>query len=886
MAENHGVTAVIYAIAETNPIPTVQSVLEQSVPVDDLLVIGNLSTTDQDALSKLASNISTKKIDTDFVRAVNLAGDAIREDASRWMWVLDSNTLASPDALAQLLASASKSPSMAVVAPKIMEHGARGNILSFGVSMNNLGKTVELSEGAVDQGQLDSRAEALAAKIPGTLIEVAHFQGLNGFNEKLGADTGLDFGIRTYLSGYRVGLSPAAKVSKTKTEQTNFATRRAAQLRRRFAYAPPWALPFQYLAVIPLMVIRILELLISKKPALIPGEVTGTFAAMVKPAISYSRSLVLKATRGGTWNNVASLRVAAEHERSIHPDSPERVGFLTGGGIMVMLLAAAFGLVMFAPMIGGSWLDGGAIARMSDAPEVLARLGTPWHQFGIDLSPAEPFHYLLAVLSMFWLPNASIAVLWVMILAIPAAAFVAWFAGRTFTGAQIPLGAFALLWAVAPTFLTALNAGRLGAAVSHILLPLLLAQLYKANRSWTASGLSALLLFFVSAGTPALGAVLLVVWLVVLIVRIKSFGYNFWIPIPTLVAFLPIFFALSASGDLRLLLQDTGRPLTYTPAPAWQIGLGFPEADLGGLSTIAIPGAITVFITIAVALLSIPLLWGVILGMLRGEGVMLFFALSLAFIGFILAVLLPRISFGVFSNEAISIWNGSMVSLYWFGLLVVFLIGVERLAFVPVFSVFSGIVVSGGLLLAPILGTSLIKPDGTQIPAVVAADALSNPETLTLELSTTKEGAVGVGILQGDGARLDEYSVTLQANLELTSVDPQLVADLVSGSEAAAKQLYDQGFRWVLLLTPKEIQTDEQSTRHNATASALDSNPTVARIGNLDLGRLWQLGSDAAPLSTDEVTASGEADYSWAIWLTITLAIAAVIATPVRGRID
>ncbi|RII85418.1 hypothetical protein DZF98_17570, partial [Clavibacter californiensis] len=59
--------------------------------------------------------------------------------------------------------------------------------------------------------------------------------------------------------------------------------RRQAQLHRRLSYAPPAAVPFHWLSLVPLAILRALLQMLRKRPTAAPGEIGAAVRVAVAP---------------------------------------------------------------------------------------------------------------------------------------------------------------------------------------------------------------------------------------------------------------------------------------------------------------------------------------------------------------------------------------------------------------------------------------------------------------------------------------------------------------------------------------------------------------------------------------------------------------------------
>src|SRR5690606_2992909 len=101
------------------------------------------------------------------------------------------DTAPHPQALAQLAGALERSPSAAVAAPKLVNADNERELVSLGVTMTSLGRSVELAAGELDQGQHDRGDDALGADIRGILIRGEARERLKPDTALAGSDEGL-----------------------------------------------------------------------------------------------------------------------------------------------------------------------------------------------------------------------------------------------------------------------------------------------------------------------------------------------------------------------------------------------------------------------------------------------------------------------------------------------------------------------------------------------------------------------------------------------------------------------------------------------------------------------------------------------------------------------
>ena len=294
---------------------------------------------------------------TSFADAVELARPRILEGSA--VWLLAHDTAPHERALERLVGTLERSPSAAIVAPKLVHTDNEREIVSLGVSMTTLGRAVELAAGELDQGQHDGSDDALGADIRGMLIRGEVRDALRPDPALAGADLGLDLGVRARLGGGRVVLAPSARVSvspdgpaalPTARGRRAFATR-LAQLHRRLAYAPAIAVPLHWLSLLPLALWRSMTDLIGKRPEAVAPEWAAAVTAMFRfGAIARSRARI-RSFRTSSWSSIAPLRVSSSDLRRRLDDghgseggSASELRFFSGGGAWAVLAALVVSL--------------------------------------------------------------------------------------------------------------------------------------------------------------------------------------------------------------------------------------------------------------------------------------------------------------------------------------------------------------------------------------------------------------------------------------------------------------------------------------------------------------------------------------------------------------
>ena len=808
------------------------------------------------------------------------------ESDHEMLWLLAQDSAPEPGALAALLGELEIAPSVAVAAPKVMDWHSGDYIHQFGESITPLGATVTLVESELDQGQHDGMSDVLAVSAGGMLVRHTVWDQLGGFDPALPVvDDSLDFCIRVRMAGYRVSVVASARVasagdgiagpngsSRGRLRRKRFRAERAAQLHRRLVYAPGWAVPFHWLSLVPLALLRSVGQLLRKEPGAILGEFGAAFAAAFHGLRVRAARQRFAATKKLGWASIATLRVPSVEVRRRHAlkreasltglrgDRPE-IRFFAAGGAWTVLAAFVAGIAVLAPLLGARTLAGGGLLPLSGTPaELWTNVDYGWRDIGLGfVGAADPFAAVLAVLGSltFWAPSFALVALY--FLALPLAAFGAWMAATRLTGRGSLRAIAAVLWMFAPTFLSALAAGRPAAILVHLLLPWLFFAGFAAARSWSASASAALLFAAIIACAPSLAPALLVGWLICVVASGRQVMRFIGIPLPALALAAPLIWDQGLRGTWLALLADPGVPVPGQAVSAWQLLLGFPSGEFGGwtpiLDSLAMQGvSADLLVPILLAPLALVSLVALFLPGARAAS----FALLTALLGLGTAVAASHIFLSSVGAQPVGIWPGAGLSLCWLGVVgavVLALRGMRRFAVAPgVSATIALLIVVAPLSAALPLGTSVVREgtDRTQ-PAFVSAEARSKPRVGTLQIVPQPDGGILATVVRGAGATLDNQSTLASTDTTLSAKDTKLSAlagNLASRSGLdASAGLAEFGIRFVLLRpaavtltgpgTAAPVSPEAQQTT-SRTTTALDGNAALTPVGDTTFGRLWR----------------------------------------------
>ncbi len=865
-----------------------------------------------------------------FARAVSLASGRVAPDAH--LWLLAQDTVPEPTALERLDAVLELGPSVALAAPKLVRADDPSIIASLGVSMSRGGETVELAEGQFDQGQHDAREDVLGSDVRGVLLRAERRGDLLPDPALGGADEGLDMGVRARLAGHRVSLASTARIvvgsdavaglpdPRRAADRRRIAyVSRLAQLHRRLTYAPAAVVPLHILSFLPIAIWRALGHLLAKLPGRVPPEWAATFMAAFRwPSIARSRAR-LSGLRGEWWR-VDPLRVtSAERREILQADAgptavvrPE-LRFFSGGGAWTVLAALLAGVIAFPQLLGWTVLGGGGLEPLrSSVPALWGDAVYGLRGYGLDPAmPADPFSAVIAVLGSISAARPSTALVLLWVLALPLATLGGWFAMTRFTeraGLRI-LGA--VLFALAPAFLTALIDPRPTAVIAHVALGWLLYTGVAAHRSWGSAGAASILLLVVAACSPALGAVLAATAVVALVLaavrgRLTRALRLLWTLVPSAAFFFPLVWRQLQQGSPLALLADPGRPYQGARASDDAVGrlwtlAGFPAGDGSGvlafLADVGIPASVVQalapwigLLMLATAFLALLSLAAVFVPRWRaGIGLVLFAAAATT-----AALIVSRISVSVAGGDAVAVWPGVLSSAAWLALVAAAMLTLDgarlprpAVALAGALAVVFVAVSAVPALTANMRGDSAVRngPAST-LPALVAADLDEGGHGATLVLSVRDDGTVAERVVWGSSDSLGAHATAQHTRTAPTAADRRLaaeIADLMTPQAGGRADLAADGIGFVLV-TPAPRATGAGSALRAQAVAALDQNPDYQAVGETGKGALYRVAGTVAPRRELSAAESSVRAFTAALALA-AVAIAVLLAVPTRTSV-
>lgn len=845
------------------------------------------------------------------------------DEPNDWYWLLTADNVAEPDALAALLDTAERNPSLEATGPKLVRADDPALIAELGETMTASGQRVLLNAGELDQGQIEDVSDVLAVAAGGMLVRRETWDRLGGFDPGLPAvDDALDFCVRIRLSDGRVVAAPQASVETAAerapgTQQLNPRTSplvryrldRTAYLHRRLAWSSPLGFVLHWLALLPAALGRAVLHLLRKQPDRILPDFRAALTVLVGATGAASARRRAAATRRHPLASLDRLRLSSsewrrrqaldrDEHRAALQQARDRFDFITGGGGWVLLLGLLASAVLLFPLLRTGTITGGALLPLSRSiADLWANTGYGPRNPGGAIGVADPFQFILAVLGSltFWHPSLSVVIVW--FLAIPAAMVGMWFLIARLTTRAWVRAWGALAWGIAPMLFGALADGRLQGVLVHVLLPWLLFTGFAASRSWAQAALASLLAAVIAAASPMLLPALILVWIIAMVRSGRGWIRHAFLPVPTLALFLPLVVAQLNRGRPLAILADPGLPAPHEPVHGWHAALGFPDAAFGGwpqlLETIG-QGAMSTPLVLAALLAPLALL--ALVGLLSPGWRVAFAGIVVAILGFVSAGLAGGIELTAYGAEGVALWPDAAQSLGFLGLVVAAVAGAANLGPLRGLLTTTVLVVLIALILpiapAQLTGTAdVAATDGRTLPAIIDAQGTASPRVGTLVITPLEADSLHVHLERGTGDTLDEISTLTTTDLGMSDVSTELsklaVDFLGSGVVNPTEQLHRYGIGFILVAP----STTGGGALEQRLLTALSSNAAVAEVGTVaPYGTVFQV-VNAAQEPTDPGLAQQLEATNWEHLLgrtmlviqSIVLATALLLALPTGG---
>lgn len=526
---NPRVTALLVVHDGATWLPeVVASITSQSRSADQIL---GIDTGSLDASAKLlkGARIPTVTLDrtTSFGAAISYGVSqlpAAIDGADEWLWILHDDCALDPHALEELLAAVVDRPNIVMAGPKLLGWHDRTHLLEVGLSIATNGtRWTGLESHEYDQGQHDGSHEVLAVNSAGALIRRDVFEELGGFDHNLELfRDDVDFGWRVHSAGHSVLVVTSAIGYHAQAASTE---RRAIDIegaplhrpllldRRNAAYvllanSSWWKLPLLALQLLSGAAIRSLAYLFAKLPGYASDEILAIASLLIHPGeliqarkVRKKQRLVSSGTvarfipsratqiRSGANRIIENIRTRMlpdeieespvmsvlddnEDEEILKPLSTNTwKSFFTKPFVLVFtfLLIITFGWTRHR------WgaISGGALATSPDGARDIWRFFVEsWHDVGMGSNIAAPAWLIfVGIGSIFTFGNVA---LFITLFFIVAPFLALWSSHRylkNLTTSPWLSAMAALLYALSPISISAINGGHLGVVALIVLLP-------------------------------------------------------------------------------------------------------------------------------------------------------------------------------------------------------------------------------------------------------------------------------------------------------------------------------------------------------------------------------------------------------------------------------
>ncbi len=602
----------------------VASIASQSRSVDQLLAV-DTGSVDSSAKFLKGARIPIATLDrtTGFGSAVAYGVaqlPAAIEGSDEWIWILHDDCVLAPESLESLLAALLERPSAVMAGPKLLGWHNRSHLLEVGISLaSNGARWTGLEPSEYDQGQHDGVSEVLSVSTAGALIRRDVFEELGGFdaNLELFRDD-VDFGWRVRTAGHSVivvtdavGFHAQASATERRPVDVKGALLHRPLLldRRNAAYvllanSPWWSLPWLSLQLLSGALVRSIGYLFAKLPGYASDELLAIATLLIHPteilaarkARKKNRFISSRVVRGFIPSRSTQLRSAitrgAEAIRSrVLPQSAEVESYVQSDltinedeDLLTPQTTKPWRMIFVRPLIAAAtiitvvtlfWarhrfgaIAGGALpVSPHNLTDVFKLYLASWHEIGMGSGlSTPPWVFLVAVSSLVTFGNVSLLITLFFL----AAPFILLLTShryfKRFTKNEWLSAGAALLYALSPVAIAAINSGRLGVIIFLALLPIFIAELNNWRdielRSWRSIFAYSLFIWTLFAFNPSVLLILIGAVSFALYRDWQSADRNYRSPLFTermkrrvTLLLLPI--ALSAPGSFALFTNPT-----------------------------------------------------------------------------------------------------------------------------------------------------------------------------------------------------------------------------------------------------------------------------------------------------------------------------------------
>ena len=538
---SHRVTAILVLHDGQVWLPeVVTSLTSQTLPVDSIIAVDTGSI---DTSAKLVKGARIPVLpmdrDTGFGEAIAHAVATlpnVNDSQNEWLWIIHDDLSLDRSALENLISEIESRPNVAMAGPKLLGWHDRTHLLEIGISIAaNGNRWTGLEPSEYDQGQRDGVHEVLAVSTAGALIRRDVFEQLGGFDSNLDLfRDDVDFGWRVYSAGYAV-ISVSSAVGFHAEASAN--ERRSVDVAEAFLHRPLlldrrnaayvllvnsswWRLPFLTVQLLAGSIIRSIGYLFAKLPGYAGDEILAVGALFIHPAelvtarkVRRSQRLVpsgialrfipsrwsqlrLAISRTSEWvrSQLFPAEVTEVRTPSILDENLDEEDLLTPASsrnwislVKRPLIAASlflFVLSLFWSRLRLGAVSGGALPEQpAGAGAIWNTYFSGWHSIAMGTTTAAPTWLAITAMgATLFFGKVSLLISLVFFLAPLFLALSAHHLMKYFSDNRWLTTSGAVLYAISPVSISAINSGRLSTLMILLLLPILLI----AARNWFA----------------------------------------------------------------------------------------------------------------------------------------------------------------------------------------------------------------------------------------------------------------------------------------------------------------------------------------------------------------------------------------------------------------
>ncbi len=538
---SHRVTAILVLHDGQVWLPeVVTSLTSQTLPVDSIIAVDTGSI---DSSAKLVKGARIPVLpmdrDTGFGEAIAHALATlpnVNDSQNEWLWIIHDDLSLDRSALENLISEIESRPNVAMAGPKLLGWHDRTHLLEIGISIAaNGNRWTGLEPSEYDQGQRDGVHEVLAVSTAGALIRRDVFEQLGGFDPNLDLfRDDVDFGWRVYSAGYAV-ISVSSAVGFHAEASAN--ERRSVDVAEAFLHRPLlldrrnaayvllvnsswWRLPFLTVQLLAGSIIRSIGYLFAKLPGYAGDEILAVGALFIHPAelvtarkVRRSQRLVpsgialrfipsrwsqlrLAISRTSEWvrSQLFPAEVTEVRTPSILDENLDEEDLLTPASsrnwislVKRPLIAASlflFVLSLFWSRLRLGAVSGGALPEQpAGAGAIWNTYFSGWHSIAMGTTTAAPTWLAITAMgATLFFGKVSLLISLVFFLAPLFLALSAHHLMKYFSDNRWLTTSGAVLYAISPVSISAINSGRLSTLMILLLLPILLI----AARNWFA----------------------------------------------------------------------------------------------------------------------------------------------------------------------------------------------------------------------------------------------------------------------------------------------------------------------------------------------------------------------------------------------------------------